>query len=111
MNSNTRHQVIPRTMCLVTHKDKILLIKASEDKPWVGIYNPVGGHIEASEDILESAKREIWEETTLMVGSVRLAGIVHVTGFFGKNIMMFVTHCEAPHMHTPDSHREGELEW
>jgi 8-oxo-dGTP diphosphatase len=107
---NTRHTVIPRTLCLIFHQDEILLIKASDSKDWVGIYNSPGGHIEKGEDILESAKCEIKEETGLDLPGTKLKGIIHVTNFYGKNILMFVTVS-----HTPDktvkASREGELAW
>ncbi len=43
-------------------KDKVLMIHRSKD-PYVGLYNFVGGKIEENEDILESAYRELFEET------------------------------------------------
>ena len=105
-----RHTVIPRTMCFVFYKDAFLLYKASEKKDWVGIYDPVGGHIEKGEDIIESANREIFEETGLRVTDTQLKGIVHVTNFYGKNIMMFVTSSTSTTQEVSSSD-EGELEW
>jgi len=105
-----RHAVIPRTMCFVFYKDAVLLLKASQKKEWTGTYDPVGGHIEKGESIIESAEREIKEESGLTVSSTKLRGIVHVSGFFGKEIMMFVTASQAPSKKVVANH-EGELEW
>lgn len=105
-----RHSVIPRTMCFVFYEDEVLLIKGSSEKEWAGFYDPLGGHIEQGEDILESAAREIKEESGLEVINTQLRGIIHVTNFFGKNIMMFVTTSTATTKEVT-SGMEGELEW
>lgn len=105
-----RYSVIPRTMCFVFRDDKVLLIKASEKKDWEGKYDPVGGHIEEGEEILESAKREINEESGLEVDNIKLAGVMHVSNFFGKNIMLFITSSEVERGEVSSNH-EGELEW
>jgi 8-oxo-dGTP pyrophosphatase MutT (NUDIX family) len=89
-----RHQVIPRTTCLVFDKseDRLLLIEFSKEKgALAGFNDPPGGHIEAGEGIIENANREIWEETGIKVNDTKLKGIIHVSNFFGKNIMLFVT--------------------
>ena len=85
-----RHSVIPRTMCLIFNDDDVLLMKGSEQKEWAGKYDPVGGHIEEQEDILESALREIKEETGLSPKNASIRGIIHAANFFNKNIMLFV---------------------
>jgi 8-oxo-dGTP diphosphatase len=105
-----RHTIVPRTMCFVFHDDEVLLIKAGERKDWTGTHDPVGGHIEQSEDVVASAEREIKEETGLTVVDTKLRGIIHVTNFHGKNIMMFVTTSNAPHQNVV-ANDEGELVW
>ena len=86
------------------------MIKASQKKDWSGLYDPPGGHIEKGEDILASAVREIKEETGLSVEDTKLRGVMHVTNFYGKNIMMFVTTSTAKEKDVRDSD-EGELTW
>ena len=106
-----RYQAIPRTLCLVTHDGKILLIEYGERKGAMrGYYNALGGHIEAGEGVIESAKREIREESGLEAGNTRLCGVVHVSNFFGKNVMMFVTRSEVSSTETTES-EEGRLHW
>jgi 8-oxo-dGTP diphosphatase len=105
-----RHTVIPRTMCFVFYGDEVLIMKASEKKDWAGIYNPLGGHIEKGEDILQNAEREILEESGLTVHDTKLCGILHVTNFYGKNIMMFITTSKSDSKKVISSD-EGTLEW
>jgi 8-oxo-dGTP pyrophosphatase MutT (NUDIX family) len=92
-----RHQVIPRTSCLVFNQaGQLLLIKFSEAKgKMAGFYDPPGGHIEYGESIIHNATREIREETGLEVHGTTLRGVIHATNFFGKNIMLFITSSEA----------------
>lgn len=106
-----RHTVIPRAMCLVFYKDEVLLIKASDEKEWSGIYNPIGGHIEKGESIIESAKREIKEESGINPLNIKLKGIIHVTNFFSKDIMMFITSSIVKTKKLLYQHDEGKLEW
>jgi len=105
-----RYSAIPRTMSFIYHGDELLLIQASDRKEWAGMYDPIGGHIEKGEDILESANREIYEETGLVVKDTKLKGILHVENFYGKNIMIFITvsHSDTNVVYSND---EGTLKW
>ncbi|MCA9397885.1 NUDIX domain-containing protein [candidate division WWE3 bacterium] len=105
-----RHSVIPRTMCFIFNDNDVLLMKGSDKKEWAGKYDPVGGHIEAQEDVLDSALREIQEETGLIPDNASVRGIIHVSNFFHKNKMLFVITA------TTDTRKvvhgeEGTLEW
>lgn len=74
-----RYQVIPRTLCFITHGEEILLLRGAPDKPiWPDQYNGVGGHVEPDEDIYSAALREISEETGLAVHDLRLRGVIHI---------------------------------
>ena len=75
-----RFQVVPRTLIfLFNEKEQVLLLKGSPNKKiWAGFYNGVGGHIEAGEDILSSARRELFEETGIDTAELRLCGQVMV---------------------------------
>lgn len=105
-----RHTVIPRTMCLVFHGHKLLLIQASKEKEFSGYYDPPGGHVEKGESIIETAEREILEETGINVISTKLRGVVHVSGFYGKDIMLFVTTSKARTI-TIKTSEEGKPRW
>ena len=97
-------------MCFVFYNDEVLMMKANATKEWDGTYDPVGGHIEKGESIIDNALKEIKEETALDVQNTKLRGVVHVSDFFGKDIMLFVTSSEAI---TKDvtANYEGDLEW
>ncbi|MDP2669449.1 MAG: NUDIX domain-containing protein [bacterium] len=87
----TRHSIIPSTACLIFHAGKVLLIQYSDKKgERVGRYNRIGGHIEQGEGILANARREILEETGLQL-DVTLRGVIHVSNYYGKHFMLFVT--------------------
>jgi ADP-ribose pyrophosphatase YjhB (NUDIX family) len=58
---------------VVEHKGHILLIKEKEGKQ--SYYSLPGGGVEYLETIPEATKREVWEETGLLVDFVRLLWI------------------------------------
>lgn len=100
-----------RTLCFVFNdKGELLLLKRSDDKFDGGIFNMLGGHIEQGEDIIDSANREIAEESAIVPDTTVISGIVHVTNFFGKNILMFITKSTTTNHQFIDS-AEGTLQW
>ena len=61
--SHHRHQVIPRTLCFITHGEEVLLLLGGAKKRlWAGHYNGLGGHVEPDEDIYTSDHREVNEK-------------------------------------------------
>jgi 8-oxo-dGTP diphosphatase len=110
--SGRRYQVIPRTLCFVTHADDVLLLRGGPHKRlWAGLYNGVGGHIEPREDVYSAARREIREETGLEVTDLRLRALIHVDARDPNvGIMLFVfTAAAAGRAVIPSE--EGTLEW
>lgn len=59
------------TLCFVMHKDKILMQNRVKP-PFMGMWNAVGGHLLAGESAEDCAKREIKEESGVIVDSVKL---------------------------------------
>lgn len=64
---------------VVIHEGRVLLILREDAEMW-GL---PGGQIEPSESIAEAARREVYEETGLIVALDRLVGLYSVPGWLG----------------------------
>lgn len=110
--SEQRHRVIPRVLCFVTHGSDVLLLQGGPGKRlWAGLYNGLGGHLEAGEDVQSAVLREVKEESGLDVHAVRLRCVVHAdAGDPLTGILFFVFTAVASGTQVVPS-REGELAW
>lgn len=61
-------------------KDKVLMVKRSK-KPYLGLYNFPGGKIEPNESFLESAYRELFEETGITKFDTTLKPFIDFTWY------------------------------
>jgi 8-oxo-dGTP diphosphatase len=106
-----RWQVVPRTLCFVTHGNEVLLLKrALHKRIFPGYFNGIGGHIERDEDPLSGAVREIYEETGLEVHNVRFCGCTLINAGQATGILLFIFRAEANSRAFTDSD-EGALHW
>ena len=64
---------------ILRHKDKVLLIKRS-DEPCKGIYWPIGGRVHKGESVDAAARRKILEEI-----GIEYKGILIPIGFYEDN--------------------------
>jgi len=106
----TRYTVIPRTLTFLTRPGEVLLIRAAESKgAWAGRLNGIGGHIEAGEDPLTAARRELAEEAGLMASRLRLVGaiMIDVGASPGIALYVFIGETNGP----PQASPEGEPLW
>jgi 8-oxo-dGTP diphosphatase len=107
-----RFRAIPRVLVFLRNSQEILLLKGATDKRiWPNLYNGVGGHVEAYEDVLSAARREVREETGLTVADLELKAVVNIdAGESGLGIVMFVFVGWSQERETISS-PEGELQW
>jgi 8-oxo-dGTP diphosphatase len=106
-----RYQLIPRTLIFLLHGDEILLLKVPAERgAWAGLYNGVGGHIEAGENPYAAGIRELQEETGVTPTTMRLCGVIHVsTGTSpGIGIHVFVGEADSTTVRITN---EGIPEW
>jgi 8-oxo-dGTP diphosphatase len=86
------YKVVPRTLVFIFRGDEVLLIKGAPTKRlWANLYNGIGGHIERGEDVLNSARRELIEETGLTHEGLIFCGsvIIDVSPEVGVGIYVF----------------------
>lgn len=107
-----RFSVIPRSLIFIFNPEgQVLLLRGAADKTiWAGRYNGVGGHVEAGEDVLESAERELVEETGITDANLRLVGQVMIRVDEGHGIALFLFRGRYTGMALRASD-EGMLEW
>ncbi len=108
----TRYTIVPRTLSFVLRRDQLLLLRLGPDRgEWAGKLNGLGGHIEAGEDVLNSARREIREEAGLSPGDLRLCGVVLIDTGRSPGIGLYVCVGEVGDDTAPQAGTEGELAW
>jgi 8-oxo-dGTP diphosphatase len=106
-----RWLTVSRSLCFVLNGGDVLLMKRGAHKRiFPNRYNGVGGHIERDEDALNSARREILEETGLRVPALRLGAVYNIDSgeASGITLFVFIGHSQAREVVESD---EGTLEW
>ena len=118
MTETPRYTVLPRTLILIIKNQQVLLMKYSgkgthmtaEKEERKDIYNGLGGHVEEDEDVIENAKKEALEEAGINLLNPKVKGIMNVSNFSGKNVMMFIV-VGTTEDELTTSTLEGDLEW
>lgn len=106
-----RYKIIPRTLTFLVSGGDILLTRVAEGRGgWAGKLNGLGGHVERGESPVESARREVTEETGLSPADLRLCGVVVVDVGADPGIGLYVFVGEAPARAVRGS-SEGEPVW
>lgn len=105
-----RYTVVPRTLIFLERNNEVLLLHGAGHKWFAGMYNGIGGHIEADEDVRTAAERETYEETGLTPASLDLVAIVHVTGD-RPGVLLFVFRGTVSGDVDQTATDEGTLEW
>lgn len=107
-----RWLTMPRTLCFITQGEDVLLMKrAAHKRIFPNCYNGVGGHIERDEDPLNSARREILEETGLsQIEDLALRAIYNIDAGAETGITLFVFVGQT-HLREVQANAEGTLHW
>lgn len=97
------------TLCLLTRYERVLLLHRNRP-PNQGLWNGVGGHIEAGETPRQACLREIREETGFDVPEITYSGVLIWQGFEIPYGGLYIFHAAAPEGNAR-SNDEGELAW
>ena len=86
-----RHTARLVTVSFVLHGEAVLLVQHRTDGDrFRGLWNGIGGHVEAEEGIAQAARRELREEAGLEPSELVLRGVVHESGLVGHAHVLFV---------------------
>jgi 8-oxo-dGTP diphosphatase len=103
--------VCARTLCFVESGEDVLMLKGAPTKRlYANLYNGVGGHVEADEDILDSVRREVREETGLEIADACLRAVVNVDEG-GKPGVVFFVFTARSNSRQLQSSGEGQVSW
>jgi len=87
----SKYQLVPRTLIFIERNDELLLIhKNKKDSFGFSKLNGIGGHIEKGEEPYEAAKREIFEESGLIIDQLSLVAIIFIEIGSNPGILLFV---------------------
>lgn len=103
----------PRITTLVyAIRDGRIVLMHRRKEPNLGLWSPPGGKIEPGESPLDSALRELTEETGLIGTCPRLAAVVsELDTVLDDACLMFIFRVDVPRGDPAPSHREGECRW
>lgn len=101
----------PRTLCFIEHGNDILMLQGAPTKRlYASLFNGVGGHVEAGEDVLTSLRREVREETGLEIENPCLRAVLNVDEAGKPGVVIFVFLATATSRRVQSS-EEGQLYW
>ena len=97
------------TLCFLTRGDHILMLHRRR-QPNQGLWNGVGGRIEADESPLAACLREVQEETGYRLATARFDGLLSWSGHEFPDGGLYMYTAEAPEGE-PKACAEGMLTW
>lgn len=114
--SKDRYSMVPRTLIFLDCGDMVLMLKGNPSKKiWASKYNGIGGHVERGEDIINAAKRELFEESGFRTEDLWLGAVVTIDVQDTGGILLFVFRGQIEKDTCkdlePTTSVEGSLEW
>lgn len=107
----SKYKLVPRTLIFIEKDNKILLIHKNKKESFgYSKLNGIGGHIEKGEEPYEAAKREIFEESGLIINKLSLVSIIFIEIGTNPGILLFVFKAKYPGGRLKESD-EGGLLW
>ena len=97
------------TLCFLLHGDEVLMLHR-RFPPNQGLWNGVGGHIDAGETPRQAVIREVAEETGYQIDAPQFAGLLTWEGFEIPPGGIVIFTAEVDHKDFVTNH-EGELAW
>ena len=97
------------TLIFLTRGEQVLMLHR-RNPPNQGLWNGIGGRIEAGETPLACALREVGEETGYQLKALRFAGILTWDGFETPPGGLYLYTSEAPEGEAR-ANGEGDLDW
>ena len=82
-------QIEITNMCMILDPATKRIVVQKRVKYWTGLAFP-GGHLERGESLVESAIREVREETGLIVSDLKPCGIIPGPGPMQTNIILYI---------------------
>lgn len=101
---------------IVSPNGKLVLMIHRNKRPddyHYGKYNGLGGKLEANEDVISGLRREIYEESSLMIERATLRGTVSWPGFgkHGEGWFGFIFRVDEWSGEANEGNDEGTLKW
>jgi 8-oxo-dGTP diphosphatase len=96
-------------ICILKHQDIFLLLERLKE-PNKDSFTPLGGKIDPFETPLDTAKRETWEESGIVVEDIDFCGILTETSPTKYNWTSYVYMAETDYQEAPECN-EGILKW
>lgn len=105
--------IINATLCYLQHDNHTLMLRRSKKKDDIhsGKWNGLGGKFEKGESPEECARREIFEESGLVVSNLELKGVLTFPNFDGSNDWIVFVFIGRDFTGTLIESPEGDLEW
>jgi len=106
-----RYKVILRSLIFIFFENELLMIKGSPNKKiWANLFNGLGGHGERGEDIVSSARRELFEETGIECDLLENRGTIIIDVEKDEGILVFIF-TGSVDSKSVRSGIEGDLQW